>query len=168
MCPRPQPSLTPAPTIDDINTSQREVYDTLSGARTGAQLRGQGSWVHVAVAAEAHVRGTHAVAAGGERIIVRSGSFFFQDFRKLSYVTSYPTFGNLIGRTKSVDAAVELGIPNVPRGEPGSTKDIPFLINLQTTKAEELLGLTQMTPLKDIVAESVEDFKARRYPGFTA
>ena len=124
--------------------------------------------MHVAVAAEAHVRATHAVAAGGERIIVRSGSFFFQDFRKLSYFTSYPTFGNLIGRTKSVDAAAELGIPNVPRGEPGSTKDIPFLNNLQTTKAEELLGLTQVTPLKDIVAESVEDFKARRYPGFTA
>ena len=88
--------------------------------------------------------------------------------RKLSYFTSYPTFGNLIGRTKSVDAAAELGIPNVPCGEPGSTKDIPFLNSLQTTKAEELLGLTQMTPLKDIVAESVEDLKARKYPGFTA
>ena len=67
-----------------------------------------------------------------------------------------------------MDAAAELGIPNVPRGEPGSTKDIPIVNILQTTKAEELLGLTQMTPLKDIVAESVEDFKARRYPGFTA
>jgi len=67
-----------------------------------------------------------------------------------------------------VDAAAELGIPNVPRGEPGSTKDIPFIINLQTTKAEELLGLTQTTPLKDVVAESVAHFKARRSPGFTA
>jgi hypothetical protein len=67
-----------------------------------------------------------------------------------------------------VDAAAELGIPNVPRGEPGSTKDIPFLQTYRTTKAEELLGLTQVTPLKDVVAESVEDFKERGYPGFTA
>jgi len=73
-----------------------------------------------------------------------------------------------MGRMESVDAAAELGIPNVPRGEPGSTKDIPFLVTYRTTKAEELLGLTQVTPLKDVVAESVEDFKARGYPGFTA
>jgi len=141
------PSLTPAPTVEDINTSQREVYDTLSGARTGEKLRAQGNWVHVTVAAEAHVRAMHAAAAGGERIIVRSGSFFYQDL---------------------LDAAAELGIPNVPRGEPGSTRDIPYIIILQTTKAEELLGLTQTTPLKDVVAESVEDFKARGYPGFAA
>jgi len=65
-----------------------------------------------------------------------------------------------------VDRAAELDIPNVPRGEPGSTKDSPVLFNLQTTKAEELLGLTQVTPLKDVIAESVADFKARGYPGF--
>jgi hypothetical protein len=62
---------------------------------------------------------------------------------------------------------VELGIPNVPRGEPSLTKDAPVNLNLQTTRAENLLGLTQVTPLKDVVAESVEDFKARGYPGFT-
>jgi hypothetical protein len=67
-----------------------------------------------------------------------------------------------------VDAAAELGIPNVPRGEPGSTKDIEFLWTFHTTKVEELLGLTQVTPLKDMIAESVKDFKARKYPGFTA
>jgi hypothetical protein len=63
---------------------------------------------------------------------------------------------------------VELGIPNVPRGEPSLTKDAPVNLNLQTTRAENLLGLTQVTPLKDVVAESVEDFKARGYPGFAA
>ncbi|KAI9458401.1 D-lactaldehyde dehydrogenase [Lactarius psammicola] len=78
----PQPSLSPAQTIDEINTSQREIYDTLSGARTGEQLRGQGDWVHVSIAADAHVRAAHATAAGGERIIVRSGYFFYQDIRK--------------------------------------------------------------------------------------
>jgi hypothetical protein len=69
---------------------------------------------------------------------------------------------------KQVDAAAELEIPNVPRGEPGSTKDIPVGTTYQTTKAEKLLGLNPVTPLKNIVAESVEDFKARGYPGFTA
>jgi hypothetical protein len=84
-----QPSLTPAPTVDDINTSLREIYDTLTGARTGTQLRDQGTWVHVEVAAEAHVRATHAVAAGGHRIIVRSGPFFFQNLRKCHILFLY-------------------------------------------------------------------------------
>ena len=64
--------------------------------------------------------------------------------------------------------AAELGIPNVPRGEPGSTEGVSIIINIETKKTEELLGLTQVTPLKDVVAESVEDFRARGYPGFTA
>ena len=37
---------------------------------------------HVAVAAEAHVRATHAAAAGGQRIVLRSGPFFYQDIRE--------------------------------------------------------------------------------------
>ncbi|KAF8493052.1 D-lactaldehyde dehydrogenase [Russula emetica] len=143
------PSLRPAPTVNDMNHSQREIYDTLSGARTSTsvQLRGQGNWVHIAVAAEAHVRATHAVAAGGQRIIVKSGTFFYQDL---------------------LDAAAELGISNVPRGEPGSTAGLSFLVNFEAKKAEKLLGLTQVRPLKGLVAELVEDFKARGYPGFTA
>jgi hypothetical protein len=84
--PHTQPSLSPAPKIDDINTSQREIYDTLTGARTGDQLRSQGNYVHVSVAAEAHVRATHAATAGGERIIVRSGYFFYQDIRKSAFI----------------------------------------------------------------------------------
>ena len=63
-----------------------------------------------------------------------------------------------------VDLATELKIPNVPRGEPGSTKGISYIINLETKKAE-VHGLTPVVPLKDMVAESVEDFKARGYPG---
>jgi nucleoside-diphosphate-sugar epimerase len=85
-----QPSISPAATVKDINSSQREIYDTLSGARTAEQLRGQGTWVHVAVAAESHVRATHASNAGGERIIVSAGNFFYQDFRKLHIPV--PTF----------------------------------------------------------------------------
>ena len=71
--------------MNDINTSQRAIYDTLSGARTGEQLRGQGNWVNVAVIAEAHVRATNAAAAGGQRILVTSGTFFYQELRK-SYI----------------------------------------------------------------------------------
>ncbi|KAH9034606.1 hypothetical protein EDB85DRAFT_995454 [Lactarius pseudohatsudake] len=141
------PSLSPAQTANDINTSQKELYDTLAGARTGAQLRGEGNWVHVSLAADAHVRATHVAAAGGERIIVRSGYFFHQDF---------------------LDAAAELGIPNVPRGEPYSTGNLPRAANLVTTKAEDLLGLKATATLKDVVEESVKDFKARGYPGFAA
>jgi hypothetical protein len=58
------------------------MYDALTGAKTGKQLQDQGNWVHVSVAGEAHVLATRAAAAGGERIIIRSGYFFYQDFRK--------------------------------------------------------------------------------------
>jgi len=37
-----------------------------------------------------------------------------------------------------------------------------------TTKAEDLLGLKATVPLKDVVEESIKDFKARGYPGFAA
>ncbi|KAF8270660.1 hypothetical protein EI94DRAFT_1698641 [Lactarius quietus] len=137
----------PAPTINDINTSQREIYDTLAGARTGEQLRDQGNWVHVSVVADAHVRATHGAAAGGERIIVTSGYFFYQDI---------------------LDAAAELDITNVARGEPYSTVNITKITNITSTKAVDLLGLKSATSLKDVIEESVKDFKARSYPGFTA
>ena len=48
------------------------------------------------------------------------------------------------------------------------TEGAPSIVNLKTEKAAELLGLTQVTPLKDGVAESVEDFKACVYLGFMA
>jgi hypothetical protein len=51
-----------------------------------------------------------------------------------------------------------LSIPNVPRGEPGLTEGVSSIVNLKTEKAEELLG--PVTPLQDVVAESVEDFTA--------
>jgi hypothetical protein len=66
-----------------MNTSQREVYDTLTGALTGERLQNQLNWVHVAVVAEAHVRATYTAAAGGQRIILSSGPFFYQDLREL-------------------------------------------------------------------------------------
>ncbi|KAI0261967.1 hypothetical protein BC834DRAFT_972371 [Gloeopeniophorella convolvens] len=141
------PSLGPAPNVDDINASQRQVYDTLFGAKTGPQLVEHGSWVGVADCAEAHVRATYTPAAGGERIITRKGSFYFQDI---------------------LDAAAELGITDVSRGEPGCQNDVPLGFVLDTTKAERLLGMTQMATLKDIVTASVKDFRARGYPGLTA
>jgi hypothetical protein len=56
----------------------------------------------------------------------------------------------------------------VPRGDPGSGKGASFVITFDTKKPEELLGLDAAMPLKDLVAEAAEDFKARGYPGFKA
>ena len=71
-------------------------------------------------------------------------------------------------RCHKVDAAAELGIPNVARGEPYSTVNAQKITNIVTTKSEDLLGLNGTMPLKDVIEESVKDFKARGYPGFTA
>jgi hypothetical protein len=67
-----------------------------------------------------------------------------------------------------VDAAAELGIPNVARGEPYSTANVTKITNIVSTKCKDLLGLNGTVPLKDVIEESVKDFKARGYPGFTA
>jgi hypothetical protein len=53
----PSESLCPAPAVDGITTSQRVVCD-MSSIQREAQLRNQGNWVHVALAAETHVRAT--------------------------------------------------------------------------------------------------------------
>jgi hypothetical protein len=45
---------------------------------------------------------------------------------------------------------------------------IPRHTNLNTNKAEVLLGLKGTIPVKDVVDESIHDFKMRGYPGFTA
>jgi len=122
----------------------------------------------VSTIAEAHVRATHSEAAGGERIIVRSGSFFHQDIREPFFLLTaiLLRLNTPCEKKKKVDAAAE--IPNIPRGEPNSTANIPISALYITTKAEDLLGLKSVTPLKDVVEESVKDFKARGYPGFTA
>jgi len=83
-------------------------------------LKGQGNWMRMLVAVEAHVLATKVAAAGGERIIVCSGYFFYQGF---------------------LDSAAELGIPKVARSKPYLTVNVPTTTNLTTTKAEDLLGL---------------------------
>ena len=46
--------------------------------------------------------------------------------------------------------------------------NVPIITNVTSTKAEDLLGLKGDVPVKDVVDESVYDFKKRGYPGFTA
>ena len=117
-------------------------------------------------------RQKHMYAPHMQQLLVDNGSSSNQvpSFTKISVSCIFRSFIRDPDEydAEIVDLAAELGIPDVPRGEPGSTKGISFIINLETKKAEELLGLTQATPLKDVVAVSVEDFKARGYPGFTA
>lgn len=54
------------------------------------------------------------------------------------------------------------------RGEPYSTANVQKITNLVTTKAVDLLEMNETVTLKDVIGESVKDFKARGYPGFTA
>jgi hypothetical protein len=54
------------------------------------------------------------------------------------------------------------------RGEPYSTANVTKITNIVSTKCKDLLGLNGTVPLKDVIEESVKDFKARGYPGFTA
>ncbi|KAI0286184.1 hypothetical protein BC826DRAFT_1093568 [Russula brevipes] len=157
----------PAPTIDDINTSQRQVYDTLSGTRTGEQLKEQSNWVHVSVVAQAHVRATHAGLSAANASSLNQVPSISRNFVSWSFSFLCRARGPDVMHEPSGCGSGARDFES-PRGEPGSTKDLPVLFSFSSTKAEDLLGLTQITPLKDVVAESVADFRARGYPGFTA
>ncbi|KAH8994007.1 hypothetical protein EDB92DRAFT_1944283 [Lactarius akahatsu] len=136
-----------APT--EMRTGRREqtTLNLVSEERTEAEvldIKGFG----VPVLTGAIQEGLKKIRTANEWVVfVRSDYLFYQDI---------------------LDTTAELGVPNVPRGELYSAGNIPRTTNLVTTKAEDLLGLKATMPLKNVVEESVKDFKARGYPGFAS
>lgn len=114
-------------------------------------------WVDVRDIAEAEVRAAERDACGGERIVVSGGEYWWQDIGMFSpfpavFLHSVRTFHRppqkqimtLYPLLQKVDVAHTITPPpisNLPLGLPGSTKDKPFEVIYNTSKAYRLLGM---------------------------
>lgn len=114
-------------------------------------------WVDVRDIAEAEVRAAEREACGGERIVVSGGEYWWQDIGmfppfpavllhsvrtfhrppRKALLTLYP----LLQKVDVAHTVTPPPIPNLPLGLPGSTKDKPFEVIYDTSKAYRLLGM---------------------------
>lgn len=78
---RLQPPIHEVQSLDQLNTSQLGLYNTLiKGARSDEQLATEGgAWVDVRDVAKAHVLAAKTSAAGGERFLAVGGHYYWQD-----------------------------------------------------------------------------------------
>jgi nucleoside-diphosphate-sugar epimerase len=72
----PQPALHEVNSVKALNESLSQLYNSIfDKTKTAQDLKGTSAWVDVRDLGEAHVRALRMAAAGGERIIVSSGTF---------------------------------------------------------------------------------------------
>ncbi|KAI0059358.1 NAD-P-binding protein [Artomyces pyxidatus] len=139
------PPIHEVPSLEQLNTSQSQILTTLSGKRTDKkELTEQGNWVDVRTVADAHVAAVQKAEAGGERIIVSTGTFVWQDILDAANAISPPPFAS------------------IQKGFPGAGKDIVHDVAYDTAKEKRILGLEHVS-LEQMVADSIADFKARGY-----
>ncbi|KZV66032.1 NAD(P)-binding protein [Peniophora sp. CONT] len=133
------PPIHEVTSLSALNSSMQYVYDALvKGDKDTATLATLGgSWLDVRDLARAHVLAAQKVEAGSNRFIVSASSFFFQDI---------------------VDAAADNGYDPAVRGEYGATKAKVQLIEYDTSKAAQLLGMEYIS-LRDMIKDTMIYFK---------
>ncbi|KAL5521236.1 hypothetical protein ACEPAG_9159 [Sanghuangporus baumii] len=135
------PNINEIRSVADLGTSQAVFYDALlSKTKTPEDLKGvAAAWVDVRDVALGHARAIEVPEAGGQRFILSSGMFIWQDW---------------------FDAANQLGISDIPKGTPGAGKNYPFVFRYDTTKAQNVLGI-KFRDILTTTKDTVEDFKKR-------
>ncbi|KAI0051450.1 D-lactaldehyde dehydrogenase [Auriscalpium vulgare] len=128
--------------LTELNTSMQDMYDTtVLGKRDAAGLAFGSAWIDVRDLGSAHVLAAEKAAAGGERIIVSAGGFFWQE---------------IVDVANSITPAP---LPGLAVGTPGSWKDTPRPITFVTDKADRILGLKYRS-LETMVQDSLDEFAA--------
>ncbi|KAI0314138.1 D-lactaldehyde dehydrogenase [Amylostereum chailletii] len=132
------PPIHEVASLESLNTSQQELYNTIVlGKKDDAALSAPGSaWIDVRDLGLAHVLAGQKAEAGGERIIVSAGPYYWQEI---------------------VDVANEIQpapIENLPKGVPGATKGKEYALNYDTSKAERIFGIKYRS-LKEMVNDSL-------------
>ncbi|KAL5532147.1 hypothetical protein ACEPAF_5711 [Sanghuangporus sanghuang] len=135
------PNINEISSAADLGTSQALFYEALlSKTKTPEDLKGvAGGWVDVRDVALGHARALEVPEAGGQRFILSSGMFVWQDW---------------------FDAANQLGIPDIPKGTPGAGKDHQYVFRYDSSKAQNVLGI-KFRDILTTTKETVEDFKKR-------
>ncbi|EIM85328.1 NAD-P-binding protein [Stereum hirsutum FP-91666 SS1] len=115
----------PSGPLSAINMTMQTFYNNVVLGPTSPSTLNTASncWVDVRDIAEAEVRAAEREACGGERIVLSGGEYWWQDIVDVAHTITPPP------------------IPNLPLGLPGSTKDKPFEVIYNTSKAYRLLGM---------------------------
>ena len=137
------PPIHEVNSADKLNTSQKMLFDILTGAWPEAYDANGYTVVDVRDIALAHVRAAQLLQAGGNRALICSFNGYPQDV--LDIANTLPP----------------QGWSGVPKGsKPGSTKDKEKLINVDTTQFRRLYGF-QLRPIEETLRDSLEDFGKR-------
>ncbi|KAI0051462.1 D-lactaldehyde dehydrogenase [Auriscalpium vulgare] len=132
--------------LDDLNSSQAEVLRTIAGGKSPEELVVSSNWIDVRDVATAHVLAAQKPEAGGERLILNEGNFYWQDLLDAANAISPPP------------------LPNLPKGDPSATAGVMHELIFITEKSTRILGF-KYTHLRDTVKDSIADFIARGYRG---
>ena len=128
----------------------------------------QEAWIDVRDVAMAHINAIEQEKAGGERFIITSGSFTYQDFCTLAFLLVF-AFSNLINFwcLLAVDIGNEvaasdssLGVTFIKGPQPGFGKTLVYRRTYSNQKSIDLLGMTYNDKKKTLL-DTVADFKAK-------
>ncbi|KAI0063643.1 D-lactaldehyde dehydrogenase [Artomyces pyxidatus] len=132
------PPINEVTSLKELNTSMDNFYKAVvDGSQDAAKLASNSaSWIDVRDIAKGHVLAGEKGEAGGQRIIVSAGEYYWQD---------------IVDVANSIDPAP---LPNLVRGNPGATKGKQFLIRHDASKLDRVLGLKPRS-LEDTVRDSL-------------
>ncbi|KAI0260554.1 D-lactaldehyde dehydrogenase [Gloeopeniophorella convolvens] len=137
------PPIHDVSSLTALNTSMQDLYDAVVlGKRDDAGLTQSAEWIDVRDLGIAHRLAGEKEAAGGERIIVSSGQYFWQE---------------IVDTANSITPAP---LPNLSKGKPELIKGRPYHVKYVTAKMKSILGL-EPRPLSDMIRDTLEDFAQR-------
>ncbi|EIM85955.1 NAD-P-binding protein [Stereum hirsutum FP-91666 SS1] len=136
------PVLQEVTDLSSLNVSMQYAYDILvKGTMDETMLTTNSNcWVDVRDVGLAHVLAAEKPSAGGERIILCAGQFFWQDF---------------LDAANSIEPPI---LPNLPKGKPGATKGLPPDIVYITSKSDRILGLSYRSA-EEMIRDTLINFK---------
>ncbi|TFK50044.1 D-lactaldehyde dehydrogenase [Heliocybe sulcata] len=134
--------------VDSLNSSSKYLYEALvEGKFLGGNpltFPGRG-WIDVRDAADAHVKSLETPAAGGERIIISTEAFVWQDLRTSDFL---------------LDAANSLSPKPYHTVAKGISGERVRNITMDTRKARRILGLQYRT-VEEMVKDTFADYVRR-------
>ncbi|KAI0262215.1 D-lactaldehyde dehydrogenase [Gloeopeniophorella convolvens] len=134
------PPIHAVRSLRELNTSMQSLYDTVvRGARGDAALAESAEWVDVRDLALAHRLAGERPAAGGERIIVTAGPFFWQELVDVA------------------NAVAPAPLAGLARGKPELIQGRPYVTRYASAKMARVLGL-EPRGLAEMMRDTLEAF----------
>jgi len=126
-----------------LNSSVAEIYALIKGQKSAsAAPPGNSNWIDVRDLAKAHVECLTNERAGGERLIIGFGESFGTILSPITALKVGPPYVGPYTWQDFLDAIhTDPTFSSLPKGTPGSGKNVMHPILMDTTKAQTILGL---------------------------